>query len=348
MFSRKVILIIASAFGGIAITTLAIIIVFRPAVYAGRCNTDDELSADTLAPIDRQAIGFAKNFLSAAADAAYADFATEAKQTTSPVRFKALVAEIQKLAPFEDPRIEHTYVEREHAAGSAQTTMEECTVVAHGSIAKPEGRVFIAARPMSEQAHVIIGTTSGTNGYALVLWLVPEKSDWRILNVHFGIASVLGKSATDLWTAARNQEKQNHLFNAAVLYGAAINFAYRGPDLQLGILPAMQNEMAKLKVPPQLSGHPPFDWAMGGKLFRVAGIGPIADGTKFALLIKQEIPAIGTDANAEDQNRSLIDAFTKSFPEYSDAFDELIVEVIDASRRTYRTAVPAPIAVRGR
>lgn len=341
MFSRKVILIIAAAFGGIAITILAIIIVFRPAVYAGRCNTDDELSADTLAPIDRQAIGFAKNFLSAAADAAYADFATEAKQTISPVRFKALVAEIQKLAPFEDPHIEHTYVEREHAAGSAQTTMEECTVVAHGSIAKPEGHVFIAARPISEQVHVIIGTTSGTNGYALVLWLVPEKSDWRILNMHFGMASILGKSATDLWAAAREQATQHHTFNAAILYATAIDLAYRGQDFQLGILRAMQTEMSKLTMPPELSGTPPFDWNLGGTLFRIRSVAAIADGKKFALLIRQEIPALGTDAHAEKENRSLIAAFTKSYPEYTDAFDELAVEVVDSDRHSYRTRVPA-------
>lgn len=337
MFSRKMVLIVAAIVGGVAITVLAIIILFQPAVYADRCNTDDELSAGTLKPIDIRAVDFANDFLSAAADAAYADFANDAKQTISPVRFKALVAEVQKLGPFEQPRIEHTYVDRQASAGSTQTSVTECTAVAHGTMSKPEGQVFMIVRPLSEQAYVVVTTENKMNSYALVLWLAPENGDWHVLNMHFGATSLLGKSADNLWAAARNQEKQRHVFNSAVLYAAATNLAYRGSDFQLGILRAMQKEIAKLNTPPELAGKPPHDWYLGGKLFRVVSVGPIADGNKFALLIRQEIPAIGTDANGEAQNRSLITAFTKSFPEYSDVFDELIVESVDSTGNTYRT-----------
>jgi hypothetical protein len=205
-------------------------------------------------------------------------------------------------------------------------------------LSSPKGWVAVTARPGVEQAHVVVEAQTLNNGWAFSIWLIRESEEWRVQYFQVGTISIAGKSAEDLWTLARSEKQRQHDFNAFVLYATALQLAWRGPNLQLGILQDLRGEMASLRVPNRLQGQPPFLWRFDEESFEVSNVGPIGIGGKVYLIITHH-PEVWPDDKAVDQrNRELMAAFKQAYPEYADVFAGLIVEAREkAGMRSYRT-----------
>jgi hypothetical protein len=304
---------------------------------AGRCLTDDEIPSVERAPYELEAIRFVNAIVNSDTGTAYADLTSEVKHTLSPDQFKA---NVQPLGPIlvglKSTHAVHLFYLTSIAAGADHMT--PCTAVAHGSISSPEGRVVVAAKSLPVQAHVIVEGETNNNIWTFALWLLPEDGSRRVQSFWATASAMVGKSGADIWALAREQRSRGHVFNAAVLYAAANDLAYRGPKFQLGIAPEIQKEAKELQLPPDLQGSPPFSWQFGATAYRVLRVGPIGVGGKLALMIRQELPALADNDEADGQNRALIHAFAEAYPEYSDVFDAIVVEAVDAhGLRGFRT-----------
>lgn len=296
--------------------------------YAASCSTGDEIPAGMRATLEQTGLRFVAALLGSDPAAAYAAFTSEAKQAVSLDEFTAMVRQVvQPMAPFSNLRVQQIYLVKQ-ARGSP---------VICGSLKRPEDRVTVAAKTVPEQAHLVVEGDTKNNGFAFVLWLIPEQ-DWRIQYLQVMATSMAGRSATDIWGLARDEQHRNHDFNATILYRVARDLAYRGQNFQLGIQPEIEGDLSKLQVPHELQGQPPFTWQLGDHAFKIVNVGPIGVAGKIYLYITQEIEPWGANEEADQQNRQLIREFERVFPEYTDAFAGLVVAAIErGGTRGYRT-----------
>jgi hypothetical protein len=305
---------------------------------AASCATNDEIPADKREALEHVALGFVQALISFNAEAAYAALSPEAKQTLSRDTLATLIAAgIRPMAPFSDVHAAQIHLVK--VATSAPNARALC-----GSLASPEGWVSVAVKPIAEQAHILIAAQTRNNGWAFTLWLMPEP-DWRVAYFQLTASSLVGKTAHDMWDLARSEQQARHDFNAAILYRAANQLAYRGPNFQLGISSEIQKEMQKMQLPPELQGQAPFIWKSSGDEYRVLDIGPIGVGGEIYLMITQEIEPWGADQEADQHNRALIADFKRAVPEYSSVFAGLLVGAKESGgNRFFRTVDDAATA----
>jgi hypothetical protein len=187
--------------------------------YAGECNTDDEVPAAERSQYEQPAIDLVRLILSGKAEEAYNEMSDEAQLTQPLSDFRSLVLTLTHELPggLQDLHIEHSYRETLTSFGDTQSSTIVCSLVAHGSIAKPEGRVAIRVTAVHHQAYVIVSGRARNNDWSFVVWLTGDKDKWAVGAFNASIASVLHRSAQDLWAMARDEARKGHSFNAYVL-----------------------------------------------------------------------------------------------------------------------------------
>lgn len=300
-------------------------------ISATSCQHNDEIAADERANLDQAGLRFVQALLSADIESASAAMSAEAQGQISKDQLAALARKVAQMAPFNNLQVAQTYL--------IATTGAAPQVIC-GNLGKPEDRVIVASSRTPEQGYVIIDAEGRNNDWSFVLWLEHEQ-DWRVNYVYFNAVSVVGKSAQDFWTLARNEQGLGHAFNAALLYTTAAQLAYRGPNLQFGIQPDIQRELAAMEFPTLIRGQAPFIWTFGGKAYKVLQVAPLGVGGKIYLTITHEILPWSQDSEADNQNRELIRDFGRAVPEYSGVFAGLVVAAQEkGGSRGYRTVEP--------
>ena len=291
--------------------------IFQP--FTSSCVTDNQIAAKDREAANQAAIQFVQSSLGPTPGVAYSAFTADAKKSVSSEEFTAMLQQdVQRMGPFKDLRVTHTYLAK--VTGGTQVQRVVC-----GNFSRPENWVAVAAKPGPPQAHVIVEGQTINNTWAFVIWLFPEQENWHVQYFQVATATMAGKSAIDLQSMAQVEQLAHHNFNAYILYAAALQLAARGPHFQLGIQPEIQKSIGELQVPRDLQGQPPFEWEFGKSSFKVLNVGPIAIGGKIYLKIDHEIESWAANREADKKNHDLIAAFANAYPEYKDAFSGLIV-----------------------
>lgn len=301
---------------------------------AADCKTDDEISAEDRAMLDKTALGFVHTLLGANPETGYPMTSAAAQQAVSREQFLMIVRQAtQSMGPLTDVRVTQAHL--------ATVTMGQSNMVICGSLGRPEEKVVVAANPGSKHAHLLVEGEGKNNGWVFVLWFVPEP-EWRVQYFHVTAASMVGRSARDVWTLARDEQQRGHKFNTAVLYATATQLAYRGPNFALGILQEIQREAESLEVPPEIQGPPPFTWKFANGTYKILNVSPLGVGGKIYLTITQETDPWPDDQAPDRHNRALIAEFRRVFPEYATVFAGLVVAAREpGGNRIFRT-VDAP------
>jgi hypothetical protein len=297
-------------------------------VVAGRCLTDDEVPASERALYEKTAMQFVATIIGDKPEEAYLGLVDELRGKLSADDFVRTISQVVRpFRPFAELHIEHSYRESLVTLGSGRSNVL-CTAVAHGNVTAPEGRVTIAALPVPLQAHVIVEGRAKNNRWAFVLWLFPDQPNWRIGGFYVLPITILDRTATDIWTLARQEHQRGRILNAYLLYVSAAQLSFRGPDLQLGIQPEILKEKSAMETPSELRGESPFEWKFSNETYHIISIGPIGVGGVFDLRIVHRVAQTEDPQELERQNRALIKAFEGAHPEYSQVFDGLAVQAV--------------------
>jgi len=136
---------------------------------------------------------------------------------------------------------------------------------------------------------------------------------------------MLERSASDLVDEAREERRIGHGLNAILLYTAAADLASRGPFFHSGVQDQIQQEGAQIVPPVEFRSQPPFLLEGPGGPFRIVSLAPISVDRKLYLLIAHVI-TLSDSGEIVQNNRDLMKAFAKRFPEYSHAFAGLVVK----------------------
>jgi hypothetical protein len=279
-------------------------------------------------------LGFVGTLIGSGPESGYPMTSSAAQQAVSREQFLTIVRQAtQSMGPLTNLRMTQAHLVTITAGQSSQ--------VVCGPPGRPEEKVFVAANPGAKHAHLLVEGEGKNNGWVFVLWLIPEP-DWRVQYFHVIPGSMVGKSARDIWTLAREEQHRGHRFNAAVLYAAATQLAYRGPNFSLGVLQEIQREAEDLVIPPEIKGPAPFTWNFGNRTYKVLNVSPIGVGGKIYLTITQETEPWPDDEAPDRHNRALTAEFRRAFPEYATVFAGLVVAAREpGGNRIYRT-VDAP------
>ena len=303
------------------------------------CQTDGEVPAAESRAIEAASRRFVGTLFGGDPGRAYDEFAAAAKNSVTRQAFTAGVGPmIAPLADFSDLSVVHRYrIEASPGTGYAKMLCRAET----GGAADMEVSVLAGA----VQAYVVLRAKMRNNDWAAVVWLVREQESWRIQHFQINVVTLAGKSAEQVLAMARAERRERHDVNAYLLYAAAFELAYRGPNMRLPVEQEIAKERADLPTPAEFEGKPPFTWRYGDASFTVRRAGPLAHDGKIYLLIAQQIPPWHDNGEAAARNRALIDAFTRAHPDYAAAFAGIVAEAEEKDgHRLYRTMVEAGAA----
>jgi hypothetical protein len=298
-----------------------------------RCVHDGEIADEERVAIQRAGLDFAVESLGDTPEAAYEMLAADARKALARDDFLAVARRARSFSgPLRNTRVQRTLL----LTGSGQkiTMWLPC-----GTYDPAEGKVSVIAKPLPKQAYAIIEGDAGPLGLSIVVWLVPEP-EWHVLHFQYGLTELAGRSAGDLRRAAEEERDKGHAFNAAMLYDWAGVLADRGPNLRLALKSDIQADAAAMTPPrpEELKGHVPYAWSLGGQAFIISEIGLYDLDGALCLKLVQDIDPWTDDADADQHNRTLVQAFAAAFPEYTSAFAGLVVFARDVKgNRVFRT-----------
>jgi hypothetical protein len=191
--------------------------------YAYSCGTDAEIEASKRSAIEAVATEFVRMVLGPDPGNSYADLTSDAQRNVSRDQLVAMAGTLTRMGPYKELHVAHSYFV--HLTGGSSETRVVC-----GNLSRPENWVAVTAKPVPEQAHVVVEGRSVNNTTAFILWLMPEQQKWRVEYFQSNVSTMAEKSADDLWHQGQVERDRHHNFNACILYTAAYQLAQRGPN----------------------------------------------------------------------------------------------------------------------
>jgi hypothetical protein len=189
--------------------------------------------------------------------------------------------------------------------------------------------VAVNAQPDVTQVHVLSSAKSAAHDWALAVWLIKNGPRFEVESFHAGISGIAGRPSGALAELAEAQNRKGHLFNAYLLMSAASATAYRGADMQIALKPAVDAQLAKMRVPEELKGNPPRRWRMGGHDYQIEQVTIVGSETKLGLVIQyRDATWDASDHEGEKRNRALIHDFVTSHASYAEAFGFVVARLL--------------------
>lgn len=284
----------------------------RPGANAGSCAIDNEIDQQDRATINGVAMDFVDKVLASDAERAYSATTRELQAHTPLHRFAASLSALQGMAPYGNVHVAHSYFIRSIGTGLEARAL--C-----GSMADYRW-VSVAIKPGRTQAHVEIAAKTRNNDWTFTLWLLPEGGAWRVQYFNTSASAIVGQGPEMLLAKARAEGNAGRTFNAALLYAGVAATAGRGPTFQLGVMQALQQDLAKFTLPPDMKGKTPYIWHLAGHTYRVADVSLIGAAGQLGLIFTLPKPEWRGDADADESNRAFIADFRSTHPEYARAF----------------------------
>jgi hypothetical protein len=287
-----------------------------PQVYEGKCSPQTaDPSADGRAAEDT-ALTFVKDVEAQNTSGAWSEMTTAAQAATSGPQLSSLAQTIKSRGPTGSPTIVAAYVLQFLVPPKAFAFIPCPAQGPH------KGMDFIGAGPAAKQAYVVLSTATAQDSQSIYsIALRFEDGAWRLERFHFDPSTMAGRDAFAWWALAKRQAQEGHALNAALLYATAHSLLSRGPDYQPVGLADLSQEMAKLPTPPEIQGQPPYSWSLEGQPFKITSIGTYGVEQDKALLALVQRAPFTTDAQADQLNHRLIDAYAKAHPEWTEVFD---------------------------
>lgn len=286
--------------------------------FTGSCAEDDHIPAAKRQLLNEAALRFVMTLTGENPGSAFDQLTSDAQRNAPREEIVKLAAVM--LRPFNphNPAVRHSYFVELTGKGAGR-------VICGDKINVPLSRTVVAAADAPQQGHAIVTVDLVNDVLAVTCWLLPERGVWKVHSFSLNQATVGDKGPEQLREMAQAEVGRGHLFNATLLYAAALRTANRGGDLELGILTAINEDASLLEVPAELRGQPPYLWKGPAREFEVKQVGPIAIGGEINLMVDHVVPAWTSDAQVDGWNKELMTYLKSRFPEYTGVFQGLIV-----------------------
>jgi hypothetical protein len=305
------------------VVTVIVVALFKVSFWAGpivsTCYADNEIDPAIRHAIESDARRFVTALLGASPGSAYSQMSLAGQASISARQMEAAASQLKAERETSAPTVTRTlFINSLFGAPTGFKTA--CDIAGSG------GPELLSISSAPKEAHVLL--TEGLENAARIfdVWLIQVDGQWRVNGFSANLSALGGRDGDAWWKLAKEQRARGHAFNAAFLYKAAEQTLYRGAFYQRGDWAAFSRDLESFKTPPELNGQGPHSWSLKGHSYSVTQTKMVSlDGGKALLSIYQPSPNWKGEADADRRNRDTIDAFLATHPEWTEAFDAIVV-----------------------
>lgn len=181
---------------------------------------------------------------------------------------------------------------------------------------------------------VIVDATGGKEPRTITFVLQQEGTAWKLGGFYVRNPDIAGHDEQWFVDKARAFKAKGQMHNAWFYYLAArdllspVNFMYTQATDKL------YTEMDAVK-PTDLPTNGPVDLTSGGKTYKIIALFPLPQGKNFDLVVKYQWPDVSNYSKTYDENMAVMKALLAKYPEFRDAFDDVVARAVEPSGRDY-------------
>ena len=181
---------------------------------------------------------------------------------------------------------------------------------------------------------VIADATGGKEPRTITFVLQQEGTAWKLGGMYVRNPDIAGHDEQWFVDKARAFKAKGQMHNAWFYYLAArdllspVNFMYTQATDKL------YAEMEAVK-PADLPANGPADLTSGGKTYKIIALFPLPQGKNFDLVVKYQWPDVSNYSKTFDENTAVMRALLAKYPEFRDAFDDIVARAVEPSGRDY-------------
>lgn len=181
---------------------------------------------------------------------------------------------------------------------------------------------------------VIADATGGKEARTITFILQEEGTAWKLGGMYVRNPDIAGHDEQWFVDKARAFKAKGQMHNAWFYYLAArdllspVNFMYTQATDKL------YAEMEAVK-PADLPANGTVDLTSGGKTYKITALFPLPQGKNFDLVVKYQWPDVSNYSKTFDENTAVMKALLAKYPEFRDAFDDIVARAVEPSGKDY-------------
>jgi hypothetical protein len=194
--------------------------------------------------------------------------------------------------------------------------------------------------PPGEYGVTILDVNGDRTPMTLTFVLQQAGADWKLAGFYAKSPQASGHDAAWFIQRGRDFKAKTQHHNAWLYYREAI--ALSAPvDFMSTLATDRLYDEAKAVQPTDVPANGnAVDLSVGGKIYHLTEIFPLAVGNDFDVVVKYEAADVSNTARAFQENTAVIKALVVKFPEFRDAFDGVVARAVEPSGRDYGTLLP--------
>jgi hypothetical protein len=287
------------------------------------CFTDDRVPPRERAGIERAAAELYSRARTGAWEDIYRNAASIVRDRQTPEQFLSPLVQVLQRMGF--PRLtEETLTLVRFGGDFPPVTPVECEVEG----ADRPRKLLLDSHP-AQASLVQTGAVGGERFFYSTLWFW-EQGVWRLATFHVKPATLRGESWEVYDRKADDQRLEGNNRNTALLYNVAIDLLVPNAWTQPPELTALQRKQQRLSVTYLPVGGAIDRWPAPSDTFRVRSVQYTVGEEKLGLVFRHEAVFPVADSTAQKAYADrLFDFIRKSFPEYPEIFDRVVLVTID-------------------
>lgn len=181
---------------------------------------------------------------------------------------------------------------------------------------------------------VIVDAKGGKEPRTVTFVLQQEGTAWKLGGFYVRNPDIAGHDSQWFVDKARAFKAKGQMHNAWFYYLAArdllspVNFMYTQATDKL------YAEMDTVK-PADLPTNGGGDLTSSGRTYKITALFPLPQGKNFDLVVKYEWPDVSNYSKTFDENTAVMKALLAKYPEFRDAFDDIVARAVEPSGRDY-------------
>ena len=195
-----------------------------------------------------------------------------------------------------------------------------------------------------EAAAAIFESVAGKNLVRVVIQMVLENEEWKLISVSINPMILQGKKADYFIEQARKNREEGKLHLAKMQYMAAILLHELGPNVQEHFISMLANEMNQIQVDYMPMQSVQIWTTPSENSYNVYNLGVVGSGESLYLDLTYLTDSLKDTRTIERESRELARLLFEKFPEYKEGFDGIRTTAITTKEedrlKSYHVIIP--------
>jgi len=188
---------------------------------------------------------------------------------------------------------------------------------------------------------IVMVDATGANGPRTVSFVLQQQGpDWRLGGFYVKNPQVAGHDSNWFAEQARAFKSKGWNRDAWLYYLEARELAVPVPFMYTQMTDRLYDESQPLQPADLPADGNTLDLAVGDKTCKLTAVFPLPVGGDLDLVAKYQSPDVSNSAQTFKDNTAVMKALLLKFPEFKEAFDNIVVRAVEPSGRDYGSMLP--------